>query len=268
MPESRVPCPEVALFALAERLADTSGPLVRRYFRQPIDVDEKADLSPVTIADRAAETAIREILARECPDHGVIGEEFGPHRPDAEYVWVLDPVDGTRSFITGKPLFGTLIALTRHGRPVLGVVDMPALEERFTGAAGRPSRFRARDGTVAEMRCRPCPALASATLSATTPHMFRGPEAAAFERLRLAVKAVVYGADCYAYCLLAMGTVDLVVEADMGVHDFLALVPIVEGAGGVASDWQGRSLDLGSGSRVLFAGDRQAHGAALDLLNA
>jgi inositol-phosphate phosphatase/L-galactose 1-phosphate phosphatase/histidinol-phosphatase len=254
------------LMALAERLADASGPLIRRYFRQPIRVDEKADSTPVTAADREAETTIREILARECPDHGVVGEEFGADRPDAEFVWVLDPVDGTRSFVTGKPLFGTLIALVRQGRPVLGVVDMPALEERFVGALGRPSTFRARDGSTRELRCRPCPALASAILSATTPHMFQGAEAAAFERLRLAAKAVVYGADCYAYCLLAMGTLDLVVEADMGIHDYLALVPIVEAAGGVASDWQGRALGFASGRRVLFAGDRRVHEAALGIL--
>ena len=255
------------LVALAERLADATGPLIRRYFRQPIQVDEKADSTPVTAADREAEATIREILGRECPDHGVVGEEFGADRPDAEYVWVLDPVDGTRSFVTGKPLFGTLIALARHGRPVLGVVDMPALEERFVGAPGRPSLFRARDGSTRELHCRPCPALASAILSATTPHMFRDAEAAAFERLRLAVKAVVYGADCYAYCLLAMGTLDLVVEADMGIHDYLALVPIVEGAGGIASDWQGRALGLASGRRVAFAGDRGIHEAALALLD-
>jgi inositol-phosphate phosphatase/L-galactose 1-phosphate phosphatase/histidinol-phosphatase len=224
-------------------------------------VEDKSDLSPVTIADREAEAAMRRLIAARFPDHGIIGEEFGREREDAEFVWVLDPIDGTKSFISGVPLFGTLIALARDGRPILGIIDQPISRERWIGAAGRPTLFNG-----APIRVRPCPSLASATLFATSPDMFGSSDIAAFSRVATAAKLVRFGADCYAYGLLAHGFIDLVVEAGLKPYDFSAILPVVEGAGGVASDWRGATLTVASDGRVVFAGDRRAHEAALALL--
>jgi inositol-phosphate phosphatase / L-galactose 1-phosphate phosphatase / histidinol-phosphatase len=246
---------------LALRLADAAGAAIRPHFRQKIAVDEKPDHTPVTIADREAERAMRALIEAHCPEHGIIGEEYGRVREDAEFVWVLDPIDGTKSFISGVPLFGTLIALCREGRPVLGVLDQPVSRERWVGATGRESRFNG-----APIHCRTCPGLAGATLFATTPDMFTGGNAAAFARLSGAVKLTRYGGDCYAYGLLAAGFVDLVCEAQLKPYDFCAMVPIVEAAGGVATDWRGGPLNLAADGRVVVAGDRRAHRAALPLL--
>jgi inositol-phosphate phosphatase/L-galactose 1-phosphate phosphatase/histidinol-phosphatase len=236
--------------ALALELAALARPIVLEHFRTPLAVDTKPDQSPVTIADRNAEAAMRAAIARAFPDHGVIGEEFGSERTDAEFVWVLDPIDGTKSFITGKPLFGTLIALAERGRPVVGVIDMPALDECWWGADDRGALM---DGKP--VRSRACGDLAQAMLYATTPQMFRGADAAAFARLAGAVRHTLYGADCYASALLAGGWNDLVVEASLQAYDFCALVPVVEGAGGVMTDWQGRPLTIASDGRVVACGD-------------
>jgi inositol-phosphate phosphatase / L-galactose 1-phosphate phosphatase / histidinol-phosphatase len=248
--------------ALAAELADAAGAAIRPYFRQRLVVDDKADLTPVTAADRAAELAMRGLIERRFPEHGIIGEEFGRWREDAEFVWVLDPIDGTKSFISGVPLFGTLIALTRAEQPILGVIDQPISRERWVGAADRATTLNG-----AAIRCRACPAPGVATLFATTPDMFRGPDAAAFTRVSAAVKLVRFGADCYAYGLLAAGFVDLVLEASLKPYDFCAIIPIVEGAGGVATDWRGARLGLTSDGRVLVAGDPATHKAALALLD-
>jgi inositol-phosphate phosphatase/L-galactose 1-phosphate phosphatase/histidinol-phosphatase len=239
-----------AHLALAEALADAAGTVIRRYFRQKIAIDDKSDLTPVTAADREAEAAMRRLIEARFPDHGIFGEEHGRTRPDAEYSWVLDPIDGTKSFISGVPLFGTLIGLARRGTPVLGVIDQPISRERWIGAAGQPSTL---NGTP--VRTRACAGLAAATLFCTTPDMFAGAEAQGFARLKSAVKLTRYGADCYAYALLASGFVDLVVESGLKPYDFCALAPIIAGAGGVMTDWQGRPLDLGSDGRVLACGD-------------
>jgi len=247
--------------ALAGDLADAAGAAIRPYFRRPLKVDDKADLSPVTEADRAAEAAMRLLIAARFPEHGIIGEEYGPERPDAEFVWVLDPIDGTKSFISGVPLFGTLIALAERGRPILGVIDQPIQRERWVGAMGRPTIFNG-----APVGCRECAGLAAATVFATTPDMFRDTDAAAFARLAGAAKLVRFGADCYAYGLLASGFIDLVVEASLKPYDFSALAPVVAGAGGIATDWQGQPLSLASDGRIVAAGDRRTHAAALALL--
>jgi inositol-phosphate phosphatase / L-galactose 1-phosphate phosphatase / histidinol-phosphatase len=250
-----------AFLALAAELADAAAAAIRPVFRTALAVYDKPDLSPVTAADRAAEAAMRQRIEARFPDHGIIGEEFGRVRDGAEFVWVLDPIDGTKSFISGVPLFGTLVALVRRGRPVLGIIDQPILCERWVGAEGRPTTLNG-----VPVRGRACPELGAATLFATSPDMFTGADAAAFARVAAAAKLVRYGADCYAYGLLAAGFVDLVVEASLEPYDFCPMVAIVEGAGGVASDWQGRALDLGSDGRVAIAGDRRAHAAAVALL--
>ena len=249
--------------ALAIDLADAAGEAIRPYFRRPIAVDDKPDLSPVTAADRAAEAAMRQLIAKRFPAHGIIGEEFGGEREDAEFIWVLDPIDGTKSFISGVPLFGTLIALAHQGRPILGIIDQPISGERWIGALGRPTTLNG-----APINCRPCAALATATVFATSPDMFKGGDAAAFARVVATAKLVRFGADCYAYGVLAHGFIDLVIEASLKPYDFSAMVPIVEGAGGIVTDWRGAPLSLASDGRVLVAGDRRAHQQALQLLAA
>jgi inositol-phosphate phosphatase/L-galactose 1-phosphate phosphatase/histidinol-phosphatase len=253
-------CP-AAFVELAHRLADASGAIIRRHFRSGIAVETKPDRSPVTAADREAEQAIRRLLAEAVPEHGVIGEEFPAEREAADHVWVIDPIDGTKAFITGKPLFGTLIALLERGRPILGVVDHPALGERWIGAAGQPTLLNGKPVTT-----RACAGLGAAALYASSPDMFTGEDWTRFRQVKERVRFAGWGSDCYAYGLLASGHVDLVVEADMGPHDYLALVAVVEGAGGRITDWQGRPLGLRSDGRVVAAGDARTHAEALALL--
>lgn len=255
-------CP-ASFVALAQVLADQSGVVLRRYFRQPLTIDAKADLSPVTVADREVETLVRSAIEKSFPDHGILGEEFGAVRTDAEYVWVIDPIDGTKSFMTGKATFGTLIALTRYGRPILGIIDQPINRERWVGVAGQQTTFNGVPISV-----RPCARLADASLYATAPQIFVGDDAVAFERLVKAVKYPLYGADCYGYGLLASGFTDLVCEASLQPYDYCALVPVVEGAGGTMSDWQGRPVTIVTDGRVLAAGDPALHQAALRVLAA
>ncbi len=257
-------CPDEFL-TLAGRLADAGRAVARRHFRQGLAVEDKADESPVTRADREAETAMREIIAAAHPDHGIHGEEFGVENPDAEFVWVLDPIDGTKRFITGNPLFGCLVALLRGGRPILGVIDMPILEERWTGAAGHATSFTDRQGRR-EARVRPCADLAAATVLATTPDMFKDADAPAFQRLHDAAKLTLYGGDCFNYGLLASGFADIVVEAKLAPYDHLAHAPIIAGAGGVMTDWQGRPTSLETDGRVVCAGDPRCHALAISLL--
>ncbi|MGH6886096.1 MAG: histidinol-phosphatase [Geminicoccales bacterium] len=251
---------------LAFRLTMASRQAIQPYFRHPVTVDSKPDNSPVTAADRAAETAMRRLIAQQFPDHGIVGEEEGAHNAEAPFVWVLDPIDGTKRFITGNPLYGTLIALLEGGTPILGVIDMPALGERWLGMAERPTLFTDREGTR-EVKTRACPTLAEAALYSTSPFMFEGPNAPPYGRLTGAVKMPLYGGECYAYGLLASGFVDLVVEAEMKPYDYLSHVPVIEGAGGRITDWQGRKLGLESDGRILAAGDPRCHAAALELLS-
>jgi len=247
---------------IAIQLADAARPEIMSRFRTNIAVDAKSDASPVTEADRAAERAMRDIITATHPDHGILGEEFGSENTAAEYVWVLDPIDGTNSFVTGKPLFGTLIALCHHGVPVVGVIDAPGLDERWIGATGHPTTFNATPAMV-----RACSALDQAWLYATTPEMFDGADKTAFDALSRSARRTVYGGDCYAYGLLASGHVDLVCEASLGTYDYAALVGVVEAAGGRITDWQGNPLTLQSDGRVLAAGDPAVHAAALQHLN-
>ncbi len=252
-----------ALMAFAERLADAAGAVARRHFRVPAAVAAKPDASPVTSADREGEAAMRALIEAEFPDHGIIGEEFPPTRARAHYLWLLDPIDGTRSFIMGRPLFGTLVALLHEGRPILGLVDHPITAERWLGAPGRGTTLNGRAA-----RARACPGVAEAFLHTTSPDAFAGPDAMAFARLRARAGLTTYGAECYAYGLLASGFLDLVIETGLGPDDYFALAAVVEGAGGVTTDWSGARLDLHSDGRVLAAGDRRAHAEALALLAA
>lgn len=251
------------LIAFAATLADASAPVVRRHFRTAVPVDTKTDETPVTIADRDAEAAMRGLIERHHPGHGIVGEEHGRVREDAELVWVLDPIDGTRAFIAGKPTFGTLIALVRRGAPVLGIIDQPVLGERWLGIAGRPTTFNGAPAAV-----RRCPALDRAILNTTSPDLFERDDAVRFQRLSGRVRDTLYGGDCYAYALLASGFIDLVVEAGLKSYDFCALAPVVTGAGGSMTDWNGRALALGSDGHVIASGDPTLLPRAVELLAA
>jgi myo-inositol-1(or 4)-monophosphatase len=250
--------------AVAEAAADLAGQVIRPLFRSALLVEAKGDASPVTEADRAAERAIRALLAERLPQHGVWGEEFGPDRADAEYLWVLDPIDGTRAFVTGRPLFGTLIALLHRGRPVLGLIDQPVTGERWLGVDGAATSFRSPMGGTA--RCRSCARVSEAELSCTSPDMFEAADRPGFERLRAAARRVTWGGDCYSYGLTALGLVDIVAESTMKPWDWAAVVPVVEGAGGRVTDWAGQPLTLASEGRVLAVGDPRLLPEAVSLL--
>lgn len=242
--------------ALANRLADAAGDAIRPFFRARYDLEYKADQSPVTEADRAAEAAIRAILEKERPDDGIIGEEYGTVREDAERVWILDPIDGTRSFVAGRPIFGTLIALTQASWPTIGIIDQPIGRERWAGMAGQPTTFNGKPVST-----RACPQLRGAGIATTSPHLFDEEDVPHFLSLVAAVsggsprQGPVYGGDCYNYGLLASGFLDIVVESGLKSYDFAALVPVVEGAGGRMCDWSGNPLTSDSDGRVIAAGD-------------
>lgn len=253
-------CPD-SLIAFAASLADAARPITRAYFRTPVEAEIKGDASPVSIADKEAEARIREMIEAAYPEHGIFGEEFGQIRMDAEYVWVIDPIDGTKSFLVGKPLFGTLIGLLHKGRAVLGVIDMPALGERWVGAAGHPTTFNG-----APVQTRACDALAKAWMLVTSPDMFLSDNEPPFRRLKEEVQFLRWGTDCMGYGLLASGFADIVCEAKMSPYDYIALVPVVEGAGGVMSDWHGNPLGLDNDGTVLACGDPRLHKPAMRVL--
>ncbi|SEN52035.1 histidinol-phosphatase, inositol monophosphatase family [Sphingomonas gellani] len=242
--------------ALAARLADAAGEAIRPYFRGDMGVELKEDRSPVTLADRAAEAAMRRLLDAEAPGDGVVGEEYGTKEGVTGRTWVLDPIDGTRSFTVGRAIFGTLIALVQDGWPLIGVIDQPVQRERWVGAAGRATTFNG-----APARTRTCAALDGATLATTSPHLFAEGDVDHFMRLVAKVsggaprQGPVYGGDCYNYGLLASGHLDLVCESGLQLYDFAALVPVVEGSGGRMCDWNGDPLTASSEGHVLAIGD-------------
>jgi inositol-phosphate phosphatase / L-galactose 1-phosphate phosphatase / histidinol-phosphatase len=237
---------------LAYRLAEASGAAIRPYFRAEFGLESKGDATPVTLADRAAEAAIRTILESERPTDGIIGEEYGTVREGAARQWVIDPIDGTTSFVAGRPIFGTLIALMEEGWPVLGLIDQPILKERWVGTVGQPTLFNG-----APVKTRACPVLAEAILSTTSPNCFSAHEGEHFMALaaKTAHRRLIWGGDCYNYALLASGHIDIVVEAGLKIHDFAALIPVVEGAGGMMCDWAGEPLNADSKGDVIALGD-------------
>jgi len=234
----------------ANQLADAAGAAIRPYFRKPHGLETKADDSPVTLADREAEAAMRKLIEARFPDDAIIGEEYGVREGTSGRAWVLDPVDGTRAFIAGRPLFGTLIALVMEGWPMLGVIDQPILNERWLGSVGQPTMLNGKPTTS-----RACRELKDALLATTSPALFGDDQLHAFEHLDGAVRSTVLGGDCYNYAAVASGWLDVVVEAGLKIHDFAALVPVVEGAGGRMCDWQGDPLTADSIGEVIAAGD-------------
>jgi len=256
--------------AFAHRLADASGEVIRPYFRQRIAVANKPMMvngqpifDPVTEADKNAEVAIRAIIDRERPDDGILGEEFGEKAGKNGLRWVLDPVDGTRAFINGRHEWGSLIALEDDFRPVLGVLDQPWIGERFVGANGKAELHY--KGAAVPLRVRECEKLSDAILCATHPDAYHQPgERPAFRRVEKEVRMLRWGGDCYIFATLALGFCDLIVETTFHRWDVAALIPLVEGAGGIITNWQGGSC--AAGGQVLAAGDRRIHDAALKLL--
>ena len=238
--------------ALALRLADAAGAVIRPHFRAQVASERKADASPVTLADRGAEEAMRRILDAERPDDTIIGEEFGTKEGASGRSWVLDPIDGTTAFLAGRPIFGTLIALMVDGWPVMGVIDQPIAKERWVGAAGRPTTL---NGTP--VRTRPCRELSEASIATTGPHYFSDHDGEHFMGLaaKTDYRRMVMGGDCYNYAMLASGHLDIVCEANLKIYDWAALVPVVEGAGGCMADWNGEPLNASSDGHVLALGD-------------
>lgn len=246
-------------------LATASGKAILPFFRTSLATLDKGvggTFDPVTEADRAGEAAMRHMIKRTFPEHGIVGEEFGTERAEAEYVWVLDPIDGTRAFIAGLPSWGTLIGLTRKGAPCYGMMHQPFTGERFFGDRGQAS-YRG-PGGPRRLRTRRCASLAEATLSTTSPYLFSVEERPAFARVEAAARNTRFGFDCYAYCMVAAGHIDLVVEAGLKPYDIVALIPIVEGAGGIVTAWDGG--DASAGGTVIAAGDKRVHEEALRLL--
>ena len=251
--------------AFVNELASVSGETILPFFRTALSVEDKGrpgSFDPVTAADHAAETAMRTLIRRTFPDHGIIGEEYGKERSDSEYVWVLDPIDGTKSFISGMPVWGTLIALLRSGEPVFGMMNQPFMRERFSGDGGK-AQYRGPAGTR-DLRVRACAALADAVLFTTSPLLMQEADRATFARVENLARLSRYGGDCYAYCMLAAGHIDLVIETELKPYDVIPLIPIVLGAGGVITTWDGEGAE--HGGRVVVAGDARVHKAALAVL--
>lgn len=252
---------DLAVFAM--RLAEHAGALSLKYFRKTLDVEHKADRSPVTVADRSIETAMRQRIEETYPHHGILGEEHGEENIDRANTWVLDPIDGTKSFITGMPTFGTLVAHLEHAVPVIGIIDMPMLDERWLGVAGQPALFNGSACKTSD-----CRRLADANIYATSPDMFDAAGKDAFDRVSMRAAMRRFGGDCYAYGLLASGHVDAVMEMQLEPYDYMALVPVIECAGGVITDWQGAPLHTGSDGHVIAAATPALHDEMLCALAA
>ncbi|TEA77553.1 histidinol-phosphatase [Allopusillimonas ginsengisoli] len=252
---------EIALFA--EDIATRSRAIALRNFRHPLAITTKADESPVTIADREVEQALRQAIGQRYPTHGILGEEYGTEHADAEFVWSIDPIDGTRSFVSGHPLWGTLLGLLHRGHPVFGLIDIPVTSERWVGMANQPATL---DGVPCHTR--DTATLANAILYATDPDIFDAHEAPLFNTLSRAVYLRRYGGDCYSYGLLASGCIDLVMEAGLQPYDYLAVAPIIKAAGGIITDWEGKPLTMHSCGRVLAAANAGLHQQALACIHA
>ncbi|WP_313353146.1 histidinol-phosphatase [Paracoccus sp. (in: a-proteobacteria)] len=253
------------IIAVAHRLADAARTETLKLFRSPaLRPDNKATtgFDPVTEADRASERAMRAILAAERPEDGIVGEEYGVQQGRSGLTWVLDPIDGTRAFMAGAPSWGVLIGLNDAQGPIYGIVDQPHLHERFEGGLGH-ARLISREGTH-PLKARQGVSLAEATLMTTYPEVGSPAEHAAFSRVSAQVRLVRYGLDCYAYALLAAGHVDLVIEAGLQPYDVVAPIAVVQAAGGVVTDWQGRPAH--GGGTILAAGSHELHAEALALL--
>ena len=247
--------------AFAERLAEAARDCIRESAGAAPEPIQKGDGSPVTAVDWAVEDRLREMIAATYPDHGILGEERGETAAGSELVWILDPIDGTLPFLAGFPVYGTLIALARGGVPVIGVIEMPVTAERWIGCEGLPTMLNGDP-----VHTRPCENLAVALMSTSNPDFYGDDDRPALGRMKAATRWCVYGGSCMAYAQIASGRIDVGIDVNFSVHDYLALVPVIEGAGGVVTDWRGQPLTLASGGRLVAAGDRRTHAEALAVL--
>ena len=247
-------------FAL--ELADRARKVMTAALAGLPNIEIKPDSSYVTDTDKGIERELRVMIEKAFPQHGILGEEYGAQNADAEYVWALDPIDGTAAFVAGLPVFGTLIALLHDGVPVVGIIDHLVTNDRWIGAAGRATT---RNGKIVQTR--KCHSLADAMLSASNPDFFRAEQRPTFERLRSRTQWRIYGGSCYSYGLLASGRTDLAIDAGLSIHDYAPYVPIIEGAGGIITDWSGYPITVHSGEQILAAGDKERHAEAIELLN-
>ena len=253
----------------ANELADASGKVIRKYFRSKMTVEDKADESPVTVADRLAETVIREMISKKFPDHDVLGEEHGYQQTGSRWKWVLDPIDGTRSFISGMPIFGTLISLLENDVPQFGIIDMPILSERWVGQKEKTCLFYPSQADKKPVSCTVSnqQKIEKAILYSASPAMFNSSQKPYFDQIAAQAKLVRFGGDCYSYGLLASGYIDLVVEANLKIYDVMALIPVVEAAGGMITDWQGRnSFGTEWDGCLVAASSQELHLQAMGLL--
>ena len=253
--------PELVEFA--GTVADAARRTSLRYFRAGPELLIKEDGSPVTVADRETEQVIRDLLTRSYPRHGVLGEEYGWTPSDQPYTWIVDPIDGTKSFLAGAPTYGMLLALLYEGVPVLGIIDIPALDERWCGAAGQTPTMNGRP-----VQTRNCTAVAQAVLTVISPDKIEGDDRPAMEQLSRMARVRRYSSDGYAHALLASGYLDMVATAGQEPFDYLAVVPVVEGAGGCITDWDGEPLRLDSDGRILVTATPELHSEALNVLQA
>ncbi|WP_373974842.1 histidinol-phosphatase [Chitinibacter sp. SCUT-21] len=254
--------PSLEQIAFAKKLADASAAVIRPFYRSGLAIDDKSDASPVTQADREAELAMRALINAERPQDGIIGEEFGAERDDADWVWVLDPVDGTKAFITGRPLFVTLIGLLYRGVPVLGVVNQPIANERWVGVVGQGCTLNDQPVSVSQIS-----ELSRARVGTTGPQYFSDAGRDAFMQFQQGGRFTVYGGDGYQYALVATGGLDVVVEEGLKLHDFAAVAPVVISAGGLMTDWQGQALTRSSSGRVIAAATPEVYQAALNVMS-
>jgi len=261
---SDVPIAFDSLLETAHKLANAASSVTLSHFRKGTNADHKggASFDPVTVADKGAEEAMRAILLRDFPDHGIAGEEFAPVNEGADYVWSLDPIDGTRSYIIGLPIWGTLIGVLYKGKPILGVMDQPFIGERFWSDE-HAAWYRGPNG-LRRCKTRTCANLGDALLTATTPDMFEGEDATQFDRLAGSVRMRRFGGDCYAYGMLALGQIDIVAEACLKPFDIVALIPIVEKAGGAVKTWDGGEPQ--AAGRCIAVGDPALLDIALNRL--
>ena len=247
------------------RLADAAGQAVLPYFRIDTDAANKAapgQFDPVTEGDKAAERAIRDLITATFPDHAIRGEEYGRTNAGAAHEWIIDPIDGTRGFICGLPTWGTLVGLMGHGRPLYGMMSQPHVGERFVGD-GQTAVLHGRGGSV-RLHSRKGRGLADAFIATTNPDIITGADGAAYRRLESRCRLPRYGTDCYAYAMVAAGQIDLVAETGLQAYDIMPLIPIIEGAGGVVTTWDGGPAH--GGGRILAAGSRELHAEALSVL--
>jgi inositol-phosphate phosphatase/L-galactose 1-phosphate phosphatase/histidinol-phosphatase len=258
------PTVDQATIEAAIQIADLAREISLKYFRQPLDIEQKSDRSPVTIADQQTEALIREEITRRFPAHGFYGEESGQTATDLPWVWVVDPIDGTASYSTGKPTFGTLISLAFEGEPVLGLIDMPVLGDRWLGVKGQPTLYNGQPVNTNKVVTE----IDNASAYTATPRMFDEAAMQRYQALAGLCKFPVFGADCLGYGLLASGFTEIVVEASLEPYDYMALVPVIEGAGGCISDWEGQSVRLDSGDQIVASANAELHQKVLNALGA